>query len=302
VNIFSGVQAWLDKWHLIPGDPWQPDIEKALAESETCAVFVGPSGFAPWQNEEMRAAIDQRVRDSGRRFRVIPVLLPGANRVERSSLPTFLAATTWVEFHDSLNDPAAFYRLLSGIHGYPQIFISYRRDGSSAWAGRLYDSLSRHFVSNQIFMDVDTIELQRLDVGRRRPSGKVADPLVRYPPGAVIGERHRNAGPAGTPRQSDGREAIAIEVAGQHLDVGLRRPSGNECGPHVPVVVDHSFAEPNIDEVPGDNVERFTLNTPGLLSVKVGDGPTQAGFRVADPALLRQLLVKALVQSWGDQQ
>lgn len=39
----------------------------------------------------------------------------------------------------------------------------------------------------------------------------------------------------------------------------------------------------------------FALNTPGLLSVKVGDGPTQAGFRLADPALLRQFLVKALV-------
>jgi tetratricopeptide (TPR) repeat protein len=113
----EGVQAWLDKWNLIPGDPWQPAIEKALVESETCAVFVGPSGFGPWQNEEMRAAIDQRVRDSGRRFRVIPVLLPGAKRAERSSLPTFLAATTWVEFHDSLDDPAAFHRLVCGIGG-----------------------------------------------------------------------------------------------------------------------------------------------------------------------------------------
>jgi hypothetical protein len=113
----EGIQVWLDKWHLIPGDPWQPAIEKALAESETCAVFVGPSGFGPWQNEEMRAAIEQRVRDSGRRFRVIPVLLPGAKRAERSSLPTFLAATTWVEFHDSLDDPAAFHRLVCGIRG-----------------------------------------------------------------------------------------------------------------------------------------------------------------------------------------
>ena len=113
----EGIQAWLDKWHLIPGDPWQPAIEKALAESETCAVFVGPSGFGPWQNEEMRAAIDQRVRDSGRRFRVIPVLLPGAKRAERSSLPTFLAATTWVEFRDSLDDPDAFHRLVCGIRG-----------------------------------------------------------------------------------------------------------------------------------------------------------------------------------------
>jgi hypothetical protein len=113
----EGIQAWLDKWNLIPGDPWQPAIEKALAESETCAVFVGPSGFGPWQNEEMRAAIDQRVRDSGKRFRVIPILLPGAKRAERSSLPTFLAATTWVEFRDSLDDQDAFHRLVCGIRG-----------------------------------------------------------------------------------------------------------------------------------------------------------------------------------------
>ena len=113
----EGIQVWLDKWHLIPGDPWQPAIEKALAESETCAVFVGPSGFGPWQNEEMRAAIDRRVSDTNRRFRVIPVLLPGAKRAERSSLPTFLAATTWVEFRDSLDDPDALHRLVCGIRG-----------------------------------------------------------------------------------------------------------------------------------------------------------------------------------------
>jgi hypothetical protein len=113
----EGIQAWLDKWNLIPGKPWQPEIEKALAESESCAVFVGPSGFSPWQNEEMRAAIDQRVRDSGKRFRVIPVLLPGAERAERSSLPTFLTATTWVEFRDSLDDADAFHRLVCGIRG-----------------------------------------------------------------------------------------------------------------------------------------------------------------------------------------
>src|SRR5258707_15501672 len=98
-------------------DSWQSAIEKALVESETCAVFVGPSGLGPWQNEEMRAAIDRRVRDSGKRFRVIPVLLPGAELAERSSLPTFLSATTWGEFHNSLDDPAPFHRLVCGISG-----------------------------------------------------------------------------------------------------------------------------------------------------------------------------------------
>src|SRR6516165_8360698 len=113
----EGIQAWLDKWNLIPGDLWQPAIEKALAESETCAVFMGPSGFGPWQNEEMRAAINRRVSDSGRSFRVIHVLLPGTERPERSSLPTFLVASIWVEFRDSLDDADAFHRLVCGIRG-----------------------------------------------------------------------------------------------------------------------------------------------------------------------------------------
>jgi hypothetical protein len=38
-----------------------------------------------------------------------------------------------------------------------QIFISYRRDDTSASAGRLYDRLSSHFPSNRIFIDVDNI-------------------------------------------------------------------------------------------------------------------------------------------------
>ena len=36
-----------------------------------------------------------------------------------------------------------------------QIFISYRREDSSASAGRLYDRLSARLPKNQIFIDVD---------------------------------------------------------------------------------------------------------------------------------------------------
>jgi hypothetical protein len=40
-----------------------------------------------------------------------------------------------------------------------QIFISYRRDDSAHAAGRLFDRLSQRFGKDQIFMDIDTIEL-----------------------------------------------------------------------------------------------------------------------------------------------
>jgi tetratricopeptide (TPR) repeat protein len=110
----EGIQTWLDKWNLVPGEPWQPAIEEALADSETCAIVIGPSGLSPWQTEEMRVAINRRVTDTQQRFRVIPVLLPGA---KRDSLPALLVAGTWVEFRDSIDEPDAFHRLVCGIRG-----------------------------------------------------------------------------------------------------------------------------------------------------------------------------------------
>jgi WD40 repeat protein len=113
----ENLRPWLDKWNLIPGEPWQPAIEAALARCSTCAVVIGQGDFGPWHHEEMRLAISQRVSDRNQVFRVVPVLLPGIERPERSKLPGFLAATTWVEFRESLDDPVAFHQLICGIRG-----------------------------------------------------------------------------------------------------------------------------------------------------------------------------------------
>jgi len=115
----AGLHPFLDAWHLIPGEPWQEELEAALDHSQTCAVFIGPAGLGPWENEEMRSALDTRVKHSG--FRVIPVLLPGATMPERGGLPRFLSRLTWVDFRgpQGLQDPDAFGRLLAGIRGEP---------------------------------------------------------------------------------------------------------------------------------------------------------------------------------------
>jgi len=111
----EGLEPFLDKWHLVPGDPWQEALEEALDQSRTCAVFLGPEGLGPWENEEMRVALNQRVRDPD--FRVIPVLLPNAQMPERGRLPPFLARLTWVDFRAGLDDADAFHRLVCGIKG-----------------------------------------------------------------------------------------------------------------------------------------------------------------------------------------
>jgi hypothetical protein len=107
----AGLNPFLDRWHLVPGEPWQEALEEALDASSTCAVFIGPSGPAPWENEEMRAAVEERAHN--RSFRVIPVLLPGT----APDLPRFLRRLTWCDFRAGLDDLAAFRRLVAGIQG-----------------------------------------------------------------------------------------------------------------------------------------------------------------------------------------
>ena len=38
------------------------------------------------------------------------------------------------------------------------IFISYRREDTAGYAGRLYDRLAAHFGPDRVFMDVEGIE------------------------------------------------------------------------------------------------------------------------------------------------
>jgi len=107
----AGLTVWLDERDLVPGEPWQEGLEEGLARSRTVVVAIGPAGIGPWQNEELRLAIDTRAREPDRR--VIPVLLPGAE----PELPPLLSRFAWVDFRNGLDDAHAFQRLLDGIQG-----------------------------------------------------------------------------------------------------------------------------------------------------------------------------------------
>lgn len=125
------LRPWLDKWNLVPGDPWQEGIENALDQSRTCAVFLGPSEYGGWHHEEMRTALGLRISQRERKFRVIPVLLPGAVMPERSILPAFLSRLTWVDFRAGLDNEEEFRRFVAGISG----VAPGRMDGISSSVG-----------------------------------------------------------------------------------------------------------------------------------------------------------------------
>jgi len=103
-----GLLPWLDEAQLIPGRPWQDELERQIGSIRAAAVFVGPGGVGPWQNQEMRAFLNEfAVRECP----VIPVLLPGGAAPQ---LPLFLRSMTWVD----LQAADGFERLVWGITGH----------------------------------------------------------------------------------------------------------------------------------------------------------------------------------------
>jgi hypothetical protein len=108
---------YLDEWELTPGRIFQPELAEALRDSKSCVVFLGRSGLAPWQKQEILVAIDRLTHDH--EFHVIPVLLPGTERPRRGDVAhlEFLINSSWVEFLETLDDERAFRRLAWGIKG-----------------------------------------------------------------------------------------------------------------------------------------------------------------------------------------
>lgn len=56
-------------------------------------------------------ALDRRNRDRTRSFRVIPILLPGADPADFNTLSRFLSRMVWVDFRVGLDDVSALHRL-----------------------------------------------------------------------------------------------------------------------------------------------------------------------------------------------
>ena len=89
------------------------------------------------------------------------------------------------------------------------IFISYRREDSAAYAGRLYDRLSAHFGADQVFMDVDDIPPGADFVSHIDAKVGSCDAMV-----VVIGKNWLTACNAqGQLRLSDPNDFVGLEAA-----------------------------------------------------------------------------------------
>jgi hypothetical protein len=118
-----------------------------------------------------------------------------------------------------------------------QIFISYRRDDAPSAAGRLYDRLLARFSQNQIFLDIDNIDLGIDFVKAIEESVAACDVLI-----AVIG-RHWlvTSDQQGRRRLDNPEDFVRVEIRS-----ALKR------GIHVIPVLVEGASMPQSGELPDD--------------------------------------------------
>jgi hypothetical protein len=118
-----------------------------------------------------------------------------------------------------------------------KIFISYRRDDSAGYAGRLFDYLSARFGSRNVFMDIDTIEPG--DDFRKVVKNAVGTCDVVL---VMIGKRWLDMTDAQGQRLADPNDWVRVEVATALADPDIRV---------IPVLV-RDARMPGVNELPED--------------------------------------------------
>ena len=105
-----GIDAWLDRWEMLPGDSLVDKLFEEGLHSATAVVIVLSTNSVdkPWVREELNAAFVKHV-DSG--TKLIPVVLDDCR------VPECLAATLWERISDLTAYEASFERIVAAITG-----------------------------------------------------------------------------------------------------------------------------------------------------------------------------------------
>ncbi|HEX2971197.1 MAG TPA: toll/interleukin-1 receptor domain-containing protein [Tepidisphaeraceae bacterium] len=104
----NGLLPWLDKRAIMPGAKWQEVIEEGVKKCRSISVLFGSSGLGRWQQAEVFAFLQRRLRED---VKIIPVILPGVKGLP--PLDALLNVYQWVDLRQ--RDETNFFRFCDAI-------------------------------------------------------------------------------------------------------------------------------------------------------------------------------------------
>lgn len=106
----DGVDAWLDKWEMLPGDSLVNRIfEEGLKEADTVIAVVSHTSVTkPWVREELNTSVVARINKG---IRLIPVV------IDDCELPNSLSSILYERIQDLNSYDESYARILASILG-----------------------------------------------------------------------------------------------------------------------------------------------------------------------------------------
>lgn len=172
----NGVDAWLDKWEMLPGDSLvQKIFEEGIKVAD--AVIIVLSQFSlnkPWVQEELNVSVINKISYG---TKIIPVVL------DNCEVPESLKSTLWENIEDLESYDNSFKRITSSIFGVndkPAIgsppthtLFSYAEIGGITKADNIVFKKSCEYAlkhnssaiyPNKIFNDENNFDLSKSDI------------------------------------------------------------------------------------------------------------------------------------------
>ena len=107
----DGVDAWVDKWEMLPGDSLVDRIfEEGLKDADTVIAVVSHSSVSkPWVREEVNTSVVARINKG---IRLIPVV------IDDCELPNSLSSILYERIRDLNSYDESYARILASILGH----------------------------------------------------------------------------------------------------------------------------------------------------------------------------------------
>lgn len=116
----QGLNVWLDERKMKAGDSITDGIAEGMSSYDAFLIFLSQRSVnAPWVKEELRIALNKRIRTLGK-LKIIPILL------EDCEIPLFLEDYIHVDFSNSGNYQDSFNFLCDSIVFDDKLLLQYR--------------------------------------------------------------------------------------------------------------------------------------------------------------------------------
>jgi hypothetical protein len=105
----KGINVWLDKWEILPGDSLVDKIfEEGIKNAQAIVVIVSQNSVnKPWVKEELNASLVKKINGLSK---LIPVVL------DKCEVPQALQSTVWIRIEDLANYDNEFNSIVAAIY------------------------------------------------------------------------------------------------------------------------------------------------------------------------------------------